>query len=215
MLIHTHRRPKPHRRLSVQHNLRLKTQRKRLFTTHPRMGGSPIRHLTPTWIGWTPYQPMRPLASGGTQIFVKTQDIIFRALLPQTTTPSAQHRLAEYPRGYYQRRKHKLSSREATAQPRTSYTQEDSRTRLSPARLTSTKGMHPHPFGDYVFTGPRMRQETHGEDREVLLPRRGPRVILGKGGICHHPNRTRGYDDDKDPGPHHRRILHGPPTPKP
>jgi len=30
--------------------------------------------------------------------------------------------------------------------------------------------MHPHPRRDWVLSRPRMRQETRGEDREVLLP---------------------------------------------
>ena len=92
---------------------------------------------------WIPYKPLRPLASEGTPMFLKTHYIVFKALLPQTTTPSAQRRLAEYPRVYYLRRRRKLFSREATAQLRTLYTQDESRTRPTPTRPTSTKGHVP------------------------------------------------------------------------
>jgi hypothetical protein len=72
-------------------------------------------------------------------MLLKNQDIVFMALLPQTATPSAHQRLAEYTCGYNRRRRHKLSSKEATAQPRTSYMEEESRTHPTPARPTSTK----------------------------------------------------------------------------
>ena len=32
------------------------------------------------------------------------------------------------------------------------------------------KDMHPHPHRDWILPGPRIRQETHGEDREGLPP---------------------------------------------
>ena len=40
---------------------------------------------------------------------LKTQEIVFRALMPKTTTPNAQKRPTDYPRGCCQRRRHKLS----------------------------------------------------------------------------------------------------------
>ena len=39
-------------------------------------------------------------------MFLKTQDIVCMVLMLQTTTLSAQQRLAEYPRGCYQRMRH-------------------------------------------------------------------------------------------------------------
>jgi len=98
------------------------------------------------------------------------------------------------PHGYYHRKRHKLSKREATAHRRTSYTLEESRTRPTPAIQTSTKNMHQHSHRDRVIPRPRMRQETRGEDRKVLLPRRGPQAIPGEGGIRRHPHRARGYN---------------------
>jgi len=45
-----------------------------LFAPHYlRKSGSIIGHLTPTWIGWIPYQPLRPLASEDTPMSLKTQ----------------------------------------------------------------------------------------------------------------------------------------------
>ena len=73
----------------------------------------------------------------------RTQDIIFGALLPHTTMPSARRHLAVYPLGYCHRKKHKLSTTKATAQLHTSYTLEEFRTRPTPARPTSTKSYAP------------------------------------------------------------------------
>jgi hypothetical protein len=43
------------------------------------------------------------------------------------------------------------------------------------------------------------KKHTEKTEKYTPPPRRGPPIILGKGGIRRHPNRTRGHNANKDP----------------